>query len=175
MAPKVSLLPLLLRLLQLHSLSTASASGATMLPVQRFAAPPGHLSTARFLAAGVIVHKCTSALARSCHVRCCEPRAAPELTGAQRRSLRAQAGRLAADKGLHYVNVADNERSRAEVDSQLEDFELVRCKFSVAKKAEAKEMAAEMGALVGAAVAEVLGHTALLYRPSPKRLICLDD
>jgi hypothetical protein len=32
-----------------------------------------------------------------------------------------------------------------------------------------------MGALVGAAVAEVLGHTALLYRPSPKRLICLDD
>ena len=169
--------PLLLLLLLLHSFATASANGATRLPVQRFAAPPGHLSTARFvdLAAGVIVHRCTSALARSCHVRCCEPRAAPELTGAQRRSLRAQAGRLAADKGLHYVNVADNERSRAEVDSQLEDFELVRCKFSVAKKAEAKEMAAEMGALVGAAVAEVLGHTALLYRPSPKRLICLDD
>lgn len=79
------------------------------------------------------------------------------------------------EKALRYVNVADNERSRAEVDSQLEDFELVRCKFSVAKKSEAKEMAAEMGALVGAAVAEVLGHTALLYRPSPKRLICLDN
>jgi RNA-binding protein len=171
MAPFATLLLLLLRF------ATASANGAVRVPVQRFTAPPGHLLTARFvdLAAGDIAHRCTSALARSCHVRCCEPRAAPELTGAQRRSLRAHAGRLAVDKALRYVNVADNERSRAEVDSQLEDFELVRCKFSVAKKSEAKEMAAEMGALVGAAVAEVLGHTALLYRPSPKRLICLDN
>ena len=72
------------------------------------------------------------------------------------------------------MHVVDNQRSRAEVDHQLEVFELVRCKFSVAKKAEAKEMAAELGGLVGAAVAEVLGHTALLYRPSAKRLIRLN-
>ena len=51
----------------------------------------------------------------------------------------------------------------------------MRCKFSVAKKAEAKVMAAELSALTGAAVAEVIGHTALLYRPGPKRLIRLDE
>jgi RNA-binding protein YhbY len=51
---------------------------------------------------------------------------------------------------------------------------LVRCKFSVTKKAEAKKMAAELADMTGAAVAEVLGHTALLYRPGPKKLIRLD-
>ena len=72
------------------------------------------------------------------------------------------------------VNVADPERSRLEVDQQLAACELVRCKFSVTKKAEAKEMAAVLATLTGAAVAEVLGHTALLYRPSSERLIPLE-
>ena len=109
-------------------------------------------------------------------VRCCDAiRPPPVLSGTQRRALRAQAGRLAADKVLNYVNVADVEKSRAEVDVQLTAVELVRCKFSVAKKAEAKVMAAELSALTGAAVAEVIGHTALLYRPGPKRLIRLDE
>lgn len=77
-------------------------------------------------------------------------------------------------KSLNYVKVADAERSCNEVDVQLASCELVRCKFSVEKKAEAKVMAAELAELTGAAVAEVLGHTALLYRPSAKRLIKLD-
>ena len=76
---------------------------------------------------------------------------------------------------MHAQNVGECERSRAEVDLQLEACELVRCKFAVMKKAEAKEMAAEMAEMTGSAVAEVLGHTALLYRPGPKRLISLDD
>ena len=44
----------------------------------------------------------------------------------------------------------------------------------MSKKAEAKVMASELAGLTGAAVAEVLGHTALLYRPSAKRTIKLD-
>ena len=105
-------------------------------------------------------------------VRCAG--APPSLTGGQRRALRAQAGRLAAEKSLHYVSVADIERSRDQVDLELTSVELVRCKFAVKKKAEAKVMAAQLAEEVGAAVAEVLGHTALLYRPSAKRLIKLD-
>ena len=98
----------------------------------------------------------------------------PQLTGAQRRTLRAHAARLAAVKELHNVKVSDCERSRAEVDRQRAVAELVRCRFSVTKKAEAKAMATGLAESTGAAVAEVLGHTALLYRPSPKRLIKLD-
>jgi RNA-binding protein len=97
--------------------------------------------------------------------------AAPELTGGQRRSLRAHAGRLAASKQLHYVTVADVDRSAAEVETQLDAVELVRCKFAVSKKQEAKAMANQLAAKTDAAVAEVLGHTALLYRPSGKNLI----
>ena len=78
------------------------------------------------------------------------------------------------EKTLKYVNVADAERSREEVDVQLTSCEFVRCKFAVDKKAEAKVVAAELATLTGAAVAEVLGHTALLYRPSAKKLIKLD-
>jgi RNA-binding protein len=98
----------------------------------------------------------------------------PELTGKHRRALRSHAGRLAAAKELRYVNVAVSERSANEVDALLDTVELVRCKFAVDKKAEAKVMASELAELTGAAVAEVLGHTALLYRPSSKQLISLD-
>ena len=111
---------------------------------------------------------------RLCAPRCCEqPPAAVVLTGVQRRELRSHAGRLAAAKTLHYVQVADNARSLKEVDSALTKRELVRCKFAVTKKAEAKVMAEELAQLTGAAVAEVLGHTALLYRPGepPQGLI----
>ena len=98
--------------------------------------------------------------------RCCAPGLL--LNGVQRRQLRSHAGRLAAAKTLRYVSVADVERSATEVSINLDACELVRCRFSVLKKAEAKVMATEMASATGAAVAEVLGHTALLYRPSPR-------
>lgn len=134
-----------------------------------YAGSCAHCSTALVpAAAGWLLHRAATA------PRCCAD-GAPELTGGQRRALRSHAGRQAAAKTLHYVNVADNERSRDEVQQQLEKFELVRCKFGVTKKAEAKLMASELALMVGAAVAEVMGHTALLYRPSAKRLIRLDE
>ena len=102
------------------------------------------------------------------NVRCCQSPSAIALTGSQKRTLRSHAGRLAASKSLTYLNVADVESSRAEADVQLAAKELIRCKFAVEKKAEAKVMAGELASLTGATVAEVLGHTALLYRPGPK-------
>ena len=77
----------------------------------------------------------------------------------------------AASKELNYVKVSSVERCAAEVSTALKAHELVRCKFAVEKKAEAKAKAAELAESTGAAVAEVLGHTALLYRPSEKRRI----
>ena len=99
---------------------------------------------------------------------------APALTGVQKRVLRTHAGRLAASKSLHYVTVADAAASTNEVDRQLTAHELVRCKFRVEKKKEAKVLAEDLAGRTGAAVAEVLGHTALLYRPSSAKLISLD-
>lgn len=102
----------------------------------------------------------------------CEEASSIALTGAQRRRLRAHAGRQAADKTLRYVIVADVQRSADEVRQQLATSEIVRCKFSLAeKKVEAKAMAGELAALTGATVAEVIGHTALLYRPGKQQLI----
>ena len=99
---------------------------------------------------------------------------APMLTGVQKRVLRTHAGRLAASKSLKYVTVADAAASTVEVDRQLTAHELVRCKFRVEKKKEAKLLADDLAGRTGATVAEVLGHTALLYRPSSAKLISLD-
>ena len=98
----------------------------------------------------------------------------PTLSGKQKSVLRSHAGRLAATKSLNYVTVADPAASAAEVDRQLAAVELVRCKFQVEKKKEAKLLAQQLAEMCDAAVAEVLGHTALLYRPSEKKLYDLN-
>ncbi len=108
-------------------------------------------------------------------VRACDSPPLPQLSGAQRRALRSHAGRLAAAKQLTYVHVSEPSRSAAEVEAQLRNVELVRCKFAVTKKAEAKVCAEALASATGAHVAEVLGHTALLYKPSEKRLVPLDS
>lgn len=100
------------------------------------------------------------------------PVEAAVLTGAQRRFLRAHAGRLDSAKQLKRAIVTDVSSSAEEVATMLEANELIRCRFPTAgKKARAKDMADEMSVLVGAEVAQILGHTALLYRPSPKKTI----
>ncbi|KAL1496572.1 hypothetical protein AB1Y20_014177 [Prymnesium parvum] len=99
------------------------------------------------------------------------------LSGKQKRQLRAVAARLASAKQLRSVIVTDTSRSAADVSAQLDSHELVRARFPRAeKKKEAAALAEELIAQVGnAVVAEVLGHTALLYRPSHKRIIDLDS
>lgn len=94
------------------------------------------------------------------------------LTGGQRRFLRAHAGRLDSAKQLKRAIVCDVPSSRDEVSTMLAAHELIRCQFPTAKKkARAKELAEEISVLVGAEVAQVLGHTALLYRQSPAKII----
>lgn len=95
--------------------------------------------------------------------------APPVLTGAQKRVLRATAGRRAAAKELSYVLVSNVDSSTAEVVTALRAHELVRCKFaSASKKKEAEAYAIELAAQTSSAVAQVIGHTALLYKPRPK-------
>jgi len=94
------------------------------------------------------------------------------LTGAERRFLRAHAGRLDSAKLLKRAIVSDVEGCAGEVTAMLEAHELIRCKFPAAKKkAQAKELAERVGGIVGAEVAQVIGHTALLYKQTPKKLI----
>ena len=56
------------------------------------------------------------------------------LTGRQKRQLRSAAGRLAAEKQLRSVVVAEPARSAAEVSEQLDVGELVRARFPNAQK-----------------------------------------
>ena len=90
------------------------------------------------------------------------------LSGKQRRFLRAEAARQERDKNLPRAHVASVDASADAVQEMLDaGCEMVRCKFTLAhKKAEAKLLANQLALLVGAEVAEVLGHTALLYRAS---------
>lgn len=105
----------------------------------------------------------------------CEADSAPALSGRQKRQLRSHAGRLAMSKQLRSIIVSDPKRSAGDLSAQLEANELVRARFpEVGKKAEAKQLAAELAELTSSSVAEVLGHTALLYRPSARKLIELD-
>ena len=98
------------------------------------------------------------------------------LTGKQRRQLRALAGRREAAKTLRRMQVSEPTRSAAEVDTALRDVELVRCKFPVLHKRDVQPLAEELAGLVDppAEVAQVLGHTALLYRPAPNPEIILE-
>ena len=98
------------------------------------------------------------------------------LTGTQRRQLRAIAGRREAAKTLRRMKVVEPARSAAEVDTALRDGELVRCKFPVLHKRDVAPLAEELAGLVDppAEVAQVLGHTALLYRPAASPEIVLE-
>ena len=95
------------------------------------------------------------------------------LTGAQRRYLRAYAGRLTSEKLLPRALVLDPAAgSLGEIEDALSTRELVRCKLGAAKKkAEARSMATELATRLDAEVAQVIGHTCLLYRQSPQRII----
>ena len=96
------------------------------------------------------------------------PSEALALSGKQRRFLRAEAARLERAKNLPRAHVASVDASADAVREMLDaGCEMVRCKVTLAdKKAEAKLLAHQLSLLVGAEVAEVLGHTALLYRAS---------
>ncbi len=93
------------------------------------------------------------------------------LTGAQRRALRSEAGRRASTGTLRTVTLGANpstETAARAVDDALKRDELVRVRTSVRKRKEAAAIGAEIASATDAHVAQVLGHTVLIYRANEK-------
>ena len=88
----------------------------------------------------------------------------PELSGFQRRFLRARANPLRAlvqvgDAGLSNAIVAT-------IDAALRDHELVKVRLR--QPEDKKAVAARLAQRTGSAVCGVVGHTVILYRPDPE-------
>lgn len=86
-----------------------------------------------------------------------------ELTGKHRRYLRALGQRLAATLHVGHDGVTDAVVGQA--DTQLEARELIKVRVSDNAPGSRHEAAAELAQRTDAEVAQVLGRTALLYRP----------
>jgi pyrimidine deaminase RibD-like protein/RNA-binding protein YhbY len=118
------------------------------------------------------------------------------MTGAKRRALRSLAGRKKTDQTLAQINwsgssvekfVDDLEDAVSELplqpswmehaDGMLWDHELIllRLNTAVAKKKGAKILGERIAEQLNAHVAQVVGHTALLYRPSIPAVLNLDE
>jgi RNA-binding protein YhbY len=94
--------------------------------------------------------------------------AGADLGGAKRRALRALAGRLAADgklKTILVLGVDFTAQFLGKIDRALDECELVKLRLrDVASKKEVKVVAEDIATGRAAHVAQVVGHTALLYR-----------
>lgn len=110
------------------------------------------------------------------------------VSGAMRRKLRAQAGRLKQDGQLAQVSWGEGSVDHVEdvslkpewmehLDAVLWDKELVliRLNGAVAKKKEAKALGSLIADQLQAHVAQTLGHTCLLYRPAAKPVLDLES
>lgn len=85
------------------------------------------------------------------------------LTGKQRRHLRALGHHLDPVVQVGYEGVS--EAVVQEADRQLESHELIKVKIGESSPQDRHEAAALLAERTGAQVAQVLGRTALLYRP----------
>lgn len=90
-----------------------------------------------------------------------------ELTGKQRRHLRSLAHHLipvahVGDAGLSDAVVAH-------VDAQLTHHELIKVKFTQNSPEPAKEAAERLASATSSHVAQVIGHTVVLYRRHPEK------
>ncbi|HET9958423.1 MAG TPA: ribosome assembly RNA-binding protein YhbY [Polyangiaceae bacterium] len=97
-----------------------------------------------------------------------KPAAAPrtaaplELTGAQRRFLRAMAHDFKPIVQIGRGGLTDAVASA--IDTALETHELIKVKLSADASLEGDEIAAGVEQRTGSSVAQVIGHTLLLYR-----------
>jgi RNA-binding protein len=85
-----------------------------------------------------------------------------EITGKQRRHLRALGQRLAAT--LHVGHDGVTPAVVRQADAQLEAHELIKVRVSENAPASRHDVAEELAERTHAALAQVLGRTALLYR-----------
>jgi len=88
-----------------------------------------------------------------------------ELTGKQRRYLRALGQGLAATLHVGHEGVSDAVIGQA--GAQLAAHELIKVRVSENAPESRHDMAAMLAERAGAALVQVLGRTALLYRPRP--------
>ena len=86
----------------------------------------------------------------------------PELTGKQRRHLRALGHHLDPVLQIGHEGVTDAVAKQA--DAQLEAHELIKVRVSENAPEDRKSSAATLAERTGAHLAQVLGRTALLYR-----------
>ena len=89
-------------------------------------------------------------------------RAMRDLTGKQRRHLRALGQRLTATLNVGHEGVSD--AVVAQADAQLEAHELIKVRMSDNTPADRHETAEDLAARTRAHLAQVIGRTALLYR-----------
>ena len=88
---------------------------------------------------------------------------AEELTGKQRRHLRALGHHLSPVVQVGHEGVSDAVVQQA--DRQLHTHELIKVKVGESSPQDRHEAAGLLAQRTGAQVAQVLGRTALLYRP----------
>jgi RNA-binding protein len=93
------------------------------------------------------------------------------LTGKQARYLRGLGHALRPAVMLGRQEITDSVRGA--LDASLTAHELVKVKLQEGCVLDRHEAATQLAAATGAAVAQILGKTILLYRPSDKKLITL--
>ncbi|MCM2263577.1 MAG: ribosome assembly RNA-binding protein YhbY [Desulfuromonadales bacterium] len=100
-----------------------------------------------------------------------QPSPTPTLTGKQARFLRGLGHALRPAVMIGRQELTD--AVRISLDESLTAHELVKVKLQEGCLLDRREAAEKLAAATGAAVAQVLGKTILLYRPSDKKLISL--
>lgn len=95
----------------------------------------------------------------------------PVLTGKQARYLRGLGHPLRPAVMVGRQELTETVRSS--LDEALTAHELIKVKLQEGCLLDRREVAGQLAAATGAAVAQVLGKTILLYRPSDKKLISL--
>jgi RNA-binding protein len=88
------------------------------------------------------------------------------LSGKQRRHLRALGQRL--DATLHVGHEGVTAAVVLQADAQLAAHELIKVRVGGNAPGDRHDVAEELARRTGAALAQVLGRTALLYRPRPE-------
>jgi RNA-binding protein len=89
----------------------------------------------------------------------------PDLTGKQRRHLRALGHHLDPLLQIGHEGVTD--AVVAQANAQLGRHELVKVRVLESSPLDRREAAEELSVRTGAALAQVLGRTFLLYKPDP--------
>jgi RNA-binding protein len=91
----------------------------------------------------------------------------PDLTGKQRRHLRALGHHL--DPLLQIGHEGITDAVVAQADAQLRRHELIKVRVLESSPLDRREAAEELSGRTGAALAQVLGRTFLLYKRDPEK------